>query len=190
MARTRIALALFAASVALPGWCADLAVLDPEGTFVRAGLALSAEKVRHRDRDYLLLRITSTGQRLADRGNGADVHAVVEQGPGLAFLPVTVACDRMELQLGGRTLRPDRTSTCLEPTRLARIGSMPLFVAFALDSRAAVQMAAVRVPVVVTRPDPPVQRALREDPEPALYRPRVEEMMLGERTLSASIEVR
>ena len=188
-AGTRLAIFFLALCATVAARAGQLAVSDVENSFARASLSISAEKVREKGRDYLVVHIASRGLRLGARDRGMEMHEVIEDGPGAAYLPVTVACDRIELRIGGRTLKPDRASPCLDAMRLARIVSMPVFVVFALDAAAAGE-AVVQVPVVVERPDPPVQRSMHPREEPALYRPHVVESLLGERTLSASIEVR
>lgn len=190
MARTRRFVAACALALSSGAAPAQEVFLDRAG-FEGQNLYVDAERVIHKGRAYLSIQIHASDWTTRRRPGGAnDMESVVEHGPGAAFLPVIVACDRIVLEHAGHAIRPDIESLCVEPTRLSKPASMPLFVAFPFPAADGVREARLVVPVTVLRPDPPVQRSLQEEKRVALYEPHVDASRLGEHTLHATVQLR
>ena len=162
---------------------AELVIEDPEQRFSRLNLQATAEKVLADGHPYVLIRIHATRARTIDLSTGGS-DTVSLESYRLEFLPMTIGCDRMVLQAGGKTLHPDTWSLCTEPMRLGSDAAVPVFVAFKFPDAADARLT---VPVTVTRPDPPVQRRRDDRPGPVLYRPRVDEALLGSREITVRI---
>ena len=154
----------------------------------RHNFRITAEALVHRGKPVLSLRIVATDLREQPLpGGGKDLVRVTETGTGLAFLPITVACDRMVLEHAGTIHRPLAESLCNDSATLPAAQSMPIFVAFPLPQSKDVRTARLVLPITVARPAPRVQRALREEPRDM---PRVEESLLGPQTLTATVYLR
>ena len=154
----------------------------------RHNLRATAEALTHHDKPVLSIRIDATELRDVPLANGGhDLERVVEDGSGPAFLPVVVSCERMRLEHDGRTYTPHADSLCAEPAKLPGARSMPIFVAFPLPPGEKVRQARLVIPVTVLRPEPAVQKALRETGRQA---PQVDEARLGAQVLTATVNLR
>jgi hypothetical protein len=183
MRRGRLIAAACVASAAAAGHAKNLSVEDVDRGFARLGLQVSAEKVVHRGENYLLLRIQATGVRAIDHADGR-MDSVSLKDRGLAFLPVTVACDRMVLQESGKPRPPAASSPCASTERLAHPQALPVFVAFRYPAPG---KASIVVPVTVTNPDPPIRVSLRNPA--ASSAPGVTSALLGDRELFARVGI-
>ena len=154
---------LLAVMISTAPQAAALSVTDVEHSVGRIGLTMSVSVIQHRREPYLLVRVQPVDLRTVIQPSGTVARVRLKHAQ-LVFLPVTVACERMELRNNGKTYAPDAVSLCRAPTRLANANTAPLFVVFRHPPKGTTEIV---VPAAVSMPDPPVERVLDRSP----YRP-------------------
>lgn len=172
-----LALAL-ATLISAPSLAADLQSTDVDYGLSRIGFQARAERVLHRGKPFLLLRLTPIPYRTIVRPNGS-TDSISLEGRGTPFLPVLVSCDRMVLKFKGTGHRPDSASLCRGDTTVRSYRSSPLFVAFPYPGEGG---ASIEIPVVVKPPSWPIEAVLKRRAEPAGAND-----LVGARTLVLSV---